>query len=151
MEEPLDIDLETIEELARLSQQHGLTELTVEADGYSVQLIREPASRESADADGPDLHSFAVAQPMEPAQVGEPIMSPTVGVFYRSPSPDLPAYVKEGDTIEEGQVIGLIEAMKTFNEITSPMAGRIHQITATNGALVNAGDPLMYVERDETQ
>lgn len=54
------------------------------------------------------------------------------GVFYRSPSPTEPSYVEEGDEIEEGQTLGLLEAMKTFNEIESPCYGIVQKILIGN-------------------
>jgi acetyl-CoA carboxylase biotin carboxyl carrier protein len=82
--------------------------------------------------------------PAEPA--GIPIVSPMVGVFYRSKSPDDPPFVEVGDRVEVGQIVGLVEAMKTFNEITSEVEGEVAAIVAGNGALVETGAPLVVLK-----
>lgn len=144
MEEKFEVDLAAIEELAELSQMHGLTELTVETGGHLIQLLRH--SDEAAEADHPDIQGFAVAHQMEIVPVGVPLPSPAMGVFYRSPSPGAPPFIKEGDMIEEGQIVGLIEAMKTYNEIKTPFGGRVTQVVAQDSQLVSPDETLMYVD-----
>jgi biotin carboxyl carrier protein len=73
-------------------------------------------------------------------------MAPLTGLFYSSPSPGAQPYVTVGGTITIGQVIGLIEAMKLFNEIKSDRAGRVTRIYPEDGALVKAKQPLIEVE-----
>lgn len=77
---------------------------------------------------------------------GTPIVSPMVGVFYGSKTPDDPPFVQLGDRVEPGQVIGLVEAMKTFNEITSEIAGEVLAIPARNGEEVQAGATLVLLK-----
>jgi acetyl-CoA carboxylase biotin carboxyl carrier protein len=74
------------------------------------------------------------------------VTSPLTGVFYRSASPDQPAYVKEGDAVTADTVIGLIETMKIFNEVTADKAGRIVRFAAENGHLVHSDDLLMVID-----
>ena len=69
-----------------------------------------------------------------------------VGVFFRSPTPEDPPFVNVGDIISVGQTIGLIEAMKVYSELPSELAGRILEIPAVNGKLVQQGQPLIVVE-----
>ena len=69
-----------------------------------------------------------------------------VGTFYRAPAPEAPPFVEVGQTIEVGQVLYTIEAMKLMNEIKSEVAGRIAEILAENGAPVEFGQPLFVVE-----
>lgn len=84
--------------------------------------------------------------PVAPAAAkGTPVYSPMTGVFYISPNPGSPAFVKVGDRVEPGQVVGLIEAMKVFNEITATVAGVVTEINASNGQLVQPGDPLVHI------
>ena len=73
-------------------------------------------------------------------------MAPLTGLYYNSPSPGAEPYVKEGGLVVVGQVIGLIEAMKLFNEIKSDVAGRVVRIFHESGALVKAKQPLIEVE-----
>lgn len=67
------------------------------------------------------------------------------GLYYSSPSPGAAPFVAEGDTVSAGQIVGLIEAMKVFNEIVSPVSGTVLSIVANNGQLVQPGEPLLYV------
>jgi biotin carboxyl carrier protein len=76
------------------------------------------------------------------------IKSPLPGTFYRRPSPDAEPYVQEGDTVAAGDVVGLVEIMKTFHEIHSDAAGRIEKFLVDNSALVDAGQDLIALEGD---
>jgi acetyl-CoA carboxylase biotin carboxyl carrier protein len=74
------------------------------------------------------------------------VRAPLTGIFYASPSPGSPPYVQVGGELAVGQIVGLIEAMKLFNEIKSDIAGRVVRIVAENGQLVKAKQPLVEVE-----
>ena len=74
------------------------------------------------------------------------IVAPLTGVFYRSPSPDVPPYINVDDRVEPDTVVGLIETMKIFNEILAERSGRIAAILAETGQLVHAGETLMAVD-----
>ena len=74
------------------------------------------------------------------------IIAPLVGTFYQSAKPGAPAFVKEGDTIQVGQIICIIEAMKIFNEIESEVSGKVVKIIVTDSSPVEYGQPLMLVE-----
>lgn len=78
---------------------------------------------------------------------GLPISAPLTGVFYTAPSPTSPPFVNLGEVVHVGQVVALIEAMKVFNEIPSEVAGRVVELVATNGDVVQKGDVLLRVER----
>jgi len=82
----------------------------------------------------------------EPPAGSQVVSSPMVGTFYNSPSPKDAAYIHEGDLIQPGDVIGLVEAMKIMNEIDSEFAGRVTKILVTNGQPVEYGQALMVVE-----
>jgi len=137
------VDEETFEELRalmRLAREHRLSELTVESPQGKVRVGR--GQRRPA----------VVRRPREAPPGGAraaDICAPLLGVFYRAPAPDAPAYVEVGDWIEPGQTVGLIEAMKVFNEINSEIEGRVVAITAGAGELVQAGQVLMMVELAE--
>lgn len=75
-----------------------------------------------------------------------PVKSPIVGTFYRSPSPDKPAYVKVGDTIEVGTVVCIVEAMKLFNEIESEIAGKIVKVVTEDAQPVEYDQVLFLVD-----
>ena len=72
------------------------------------------------------------------------LLSPLPGTFYRKPAPDKPAYKEDGDTVKEGDVIGLIEVMKSFNEVKAETAGKI-TFVAENEEPVMAGQPLAEI------
>ncbi|MFT3670680.1 acetyl-CoA carboxylase [Aestuariivirga sp.] len=73
------------------------------------------------------------------------LLSPLPGTFYRRPAPDKPAYKNEGDTVAVGDVIGLIEVMKSFTEVKAEVAGKIVKFIADNEEPVMAGQPLAEV------
>ena len=80
------------------------------------------------------------------AAAADTITAPLTGIFYRSPSPQTPAFVQIGSVIAAGDVIGLIEAMKLFNEIRSTKNGKVRSIVADNGQLVRAHQPLIELD-----
>ncbi|MEA2608701.1 MAG: acetyl-CoA carboxylase biotin carboxyl carrier protein [Chloroflexota bacterium] len=146
-----------IDRLAELLERSDLTELEVESGGTGLVLrkavaqaaaVAAPAAANASGADG------AGGRSGEPATVGrEPaipsvpsIKAPLTGIFYASPAPGSAPYVRVGGEVAVGQVIGLIEAMKLFNEIKSDMAGRVVRVVPESGAVVKAKQPLIEVE-----
>ncbi|TMG22071.1 MAG: hypothetical protein E6H96_12370 [Chloroflexi bacterium] len=157
--------LALIDRLSALLQSSDLTELEVEA-GETALLLRKPAALAPAAAAGGAaggvLGSGASGSPGgardgHPAP-GEPIgglaeaparpsiKAPLTGIFYASPAPGSAPYVQIGSQIAVGTVIGLIEAMKLFNEIKSDLGGQVVRIVAETGTLVKAKQPLIEVE-----
>jgi len=158
----VDFDIGEVRKLAELVERYGLAELTVEEDGLCITIKGRPAAGGSGEVVVQEVvQHTAPAEPQAakssaaPKQKESPaashdanlrrIIAPMVGVFYRSPSPDQPSYVEVGDKIEEGQIVGLIEAMKVFSEIPSELAGEIVEIPAQNAKLVQQGAPLIVV------
>ena len=76
------------------------------------------------------------------------IKSPLPGTFYRRPNPQAEPYVQEGDAVAPGDVVGLIEIMKTFHEIPSDAAGRVARFLVENSALVDAGQDIIALENN---
>ncbi|HEC14773.1 MAG TPA: acetyl-CoA carboxylase biotin carboxyl carrier protein, partial [Rhodospirillales bacterium] len=74
------------------------------------------------------------------------VVSPMVGMAYTSPDPDTPPYVKVGDQVSEGDTLLLIEAMKVFNPIKAPRAGKVTRILIDTGTPVEFGEPLLIIE-----
>ena len=87
----------------------------------------------------------AVPTPAAPEEKGQLVKSPLVGTFYNAPSPDSPAYVKVGDTVKKGQILGIIEAMKLMNEIESDYDGVVTEILIKNEETVEFGQPLFRI------
>ena len=149
--------LALIDRLTEVLERSDLTELEVEAGGTGL-LLRKPIALERAVSVSeaipvgvPGPAGAAAASPGaaadKPAAPQRPsIRAPLTGIFYGAPSPGATAYVSVGDHVSVGQVIGLIEAMKLFNEIKSDLAGRVVRIVADNGALVKAKSPLIEVD-----
>lgn len=147
----ITIDYDRIKQLISLVEDEGLAELSVEKEGFGVTI---KAEREADPIAVPTAAGHAPAQPPEaelPAKHLFQITSPMVGVFYRRPSPDAPPYVEVGDEIEDGQPVGLIEAMKVFSEIPSEVAGRVVAIPAESAKLVQAGDVLVVVDTSPSE
>jgi acetyl-CoA carboxylase biotin carboxyl carrier protein len=145
-----------IDRLEKLLNASELTEMEIEV-GETALVLRKPGAFapavESAGA-GPSVAPAAAvsagAQPSpaapHKAAATNAVVAPLTGLFYASPSPGAEPYVKPGAQILVGQVIGLIEAMKLFNEIKSDRAGRVVRVVPDDGALVKAKDPLIEVE-----
>ena len=143
---------EKLEALVRLFKEHGLEELVVEEGDFKVHLQRRADNPARAAAPPPVAANPGPPAPLQPEPLLENISrtvavrAPLIGIFYRSASPESPPFVKLGDIVKEGQTVCIIEAMKVFNEIKSDWAGRVKDIAAEGGALVQAGDPLIVLE-----
>ena len=74
------------------------------------------------------------------------VLSPLPGTFYRRPAPDQPPYKEEGDAVAAGDVIGLVEVMKSFHEVKADAAGTVASILVENEAAVQAGQPLLEID-----
>ncbi len=146
--------LALVDQLTALLERSELGELEVAAGGTTI-VLRSPAAIERQVAlAAPALEVLAAASDAAPA--GSPqaaasaekpaVKAPLTGIFYGAPSPGATPYVAVGDHVAVGQIIGLIEAMKLFNEIKCDLAGRVVRICADNGALVKAKQPLIEVE-----
>ncbi len=94
----------------------------------------------------PTTAAVPVAVPLESTAHLTPVKAPIVGTYYSSPSPDAAVFVKEGDRIEKGQVLGILEAMKLMNEIESEVAGIVRKILVQNGNPVEYGQDLFLIE-----
>jgi acetyl-CoA carboxylase biotin carboxyl carrier protein len=133
--------------LDRLAREE-VRELEVKRGGLRVRVARDtgpvsaPPARASDRAAARSALATTAAAPSELPTVTAPL----TGVFYRSPSPQAQPYVQVGSSVGVGDVIGLIEAMKLFNEIRSTAKGRVSRIFAENGQLVRAHQPLIELE-----
>jgi acetyl-CoA carboxylase biotin carboxyl carrier protein len=85
--------------------------------------------------------------PQTPGRTDYPtINAPLTGIFYRSPTPQAAAFIQVGSEVAEGEVIGLIEAMKLFNEIRATASGKVRRIIIESGQLVRAHQPIVELE-----
>ena len=142
--------LALIDRLADLLHRSDLTELEVESGGTGLVLRKAVAAPPAASLPPVAAGAGALAGALEPAVPAAPsvpsIKAPLTGIFYASPAPGTAPYVQVGGEVAVGQVIGLIEAMKLFNEIKSDLAGRVLRVVPESGALVKAKQPLIEVE-----
>ncbi len=149
-ESAADADLlALIDRLAGLLERSDLTELEVEAGGTGL-VLRKPvavaAAAVAAAAPVVEVAAQAAVAAPESPPARPAVSAPLTGIFYASPAPGSAPYVQVGGEVAVGQVIGLIEAMKLFNEIKSDLAGRVVKVVAESGALVKAKQPLIEVE-----
>jgi acetyl-CoA carboxylase biotin carboxyl carrier protein len=135
-----------IQDAARQMREFGLTTLDVEHDGSRVRIkIDAPRIVHSEPSSGSPVVHATVPQSAPPIPADHIVTSPMIGTYYASPSPNDAPFVQEGDAVEVGQVIGIIEAMKIMNEITSEHEGTISQILVRNAQAVEYGQPLFHI------
>ena len=138
---------ERLHELIRLLKDEGLTEITVTDGDQRFTVKQAPAGG------GPVVMPAAApatdaAKPDEAVDDGTFTLSaPIVGTFYERPNPDEEPFVKPGDIVEAGAVVGIIEAMKVMNEIHVEAAGRVRRVLVENGSAVEYGQGLILFER----
>ncbi len=146
--------LALIDRLASLLDRSELTELEVQV-GETGLVLRKPSAIAGpvvVSAPAPALTGEAgsgepAGAPVAPAPAARPsVKAPLTGIWYASPTPGSAPFVAVGGEVAAGQVVGLIEAMKLFNEIKSDLTGRVVRIHAENGKLVKAKQPLIEVE-----
>lgn len=158
--------LALIDRLSSLLDRTDLTELEVQAGGTGLILRKPEAIAPTGAAAGPapvaasagagaatagggpgdgGAPGSEMAEPALPPQRPS-VKAPLTGIWYSAPAPGSAPYVSAGGEVNTGQVIGLIEAMKLFNEIKSDLAGRVTKVHAEDGKLVKAKQPLIEVE-----
>lgn len=148
-------EVDTVARLLELAARYGLEELEVEEEGLKVTLRAQVPTDvdDESGTEGGRLYLWPTTSLWnEPAAAtgarpenAQPITAPLTGVFYRSDAPDAPPFAEVGGTVEEGQVVGLIEAMKIFSPIESTLVGTVVEVLVKNGQLVQHGEVLMYV------
>jgi len=144
--------LEEIKELIRVFGRSKLGKLRVKDGEFEIAMQREGGEVIVSTAPAPVA---TVVAPTENAVVettqkelsGDTITSPMVGTFYASPSPDSPAFVKEGDTARKGQTLCILEAMKIMNEVEAEFDCKILEVLVQNGQPIEYDTPLFKVEK----
>jgi acetyl-CoA carboxylase biotin carboxyl carrier protein len=135
--------------LIRLMDENQLVEIEVESAGSKIRLVKDrgrpgPDVASATDsAAAPAAHVAAADRALDHCKA---IISPMVGTFYRSPSPDAPAFVEAGTVVEKGDTLCIIEAMKMMNEIEAEFRGRVARVVAENGQTVEYGESLFLIE-----
>ena len=145
----MKFDIDYIDKLAKVLNENGLTELVLENEEQSIILKKESKEIMSVAPTAPAVvQQCTITPPVQEVEEpkGKAIVSPMVGTFYTSPSPDAEPFVEVGSTVNEGDVVCIIEAMKSMNEIKAECSGKIVQVCVKNGEPVEFGQVLMYVE-----
>lgn len=125
-----------------------LTRLTVMAGQNRVDMEWQATqtANGSATAAAAPATTTLTADPEVTPETGYAVAAPLVGTFYRSPEPDAAPFVTEGDLVEAGQQVAIVEAMKIMNSVQTEQAGRVAKILATEGDMVEFAQPLMILE-----
>ena len=166
------MDMNEIMKLIKAVSDYGLTSFELEEGNMKISLKRkkeviavqapaavsaaEPEMKEvslvnsiftAAPAAAPEPAAQPAKEPAVSAEIGSDkvVTSPLVGVFYSASSPDAEPFVKVGDQVKKGQVLGIIEAMKLMNEIESDFTGTVAEILVENGEAVEYGQPLFVI------
>ena len=141
-----------VAEITRLLEESHFDELSLELDGLRLTLRRNgvPASLPTSEPDpAPTVVPPSQPRKSEAAAAIEgqtlPVTAPLLGTFYRAPKPGAPPFVDVGSAVEEDTIIGIIEVMKLMNTVRAGTRGRVLEILAQDGALVEYGETLMRI------
>jgi acetyl-CoA carboxylase biotin carboxyl carrier protein len=152
------MDIKQIQDLIKFVHKSGVNEVSIEENDFKITIKTNqaptvvtatiPAAAPVAAAPAPVAAAPAAAAAPAVSESDNyiTIKSPMIGTFYRSASPDKPAFVNVGDEIKAGQVVCVVEAMKLFNEIEAEISGRIVKVLVDNASPIEYDQPLFVVE-----
>ncbi len=129
-----------------------VSRLRLAAGDHAVEIEWQLAAPAGAPAAAPQAGGAAPTVSEEPTAGGDggeehhPIVAPLLGTFYRSPEPGAKPFVEEGDVVEAGQDVAIVEAMKIMNRVQADRAGRVVKIVVDDGEMVEFGQELMLLE-----
>ena len=151
----MKLSLDEVRGLMEAFSSSGLTSFSLKDGDFELSLSSEKPEQvyvcpPAAPAGVPASAAAPAAQPSAPAAKeeeisGNVVKSPIVGTFYASAAPDKPPYVTVGKTVQEGDVLFIIESMKLMNEVTSEFSGTVEKILVQNGQAVEYGQPIMII------
>src|SRR3954449_12222129 len=133
---------ETVRSLAELMTEHGLTKLDLKLGQVTIRM-RSGSEVDSSSPPPTALPTAQIMAPAAPVEEGYFVTAPMIGTYYLAPAPGEAPFVKIGDRVEVGQVVGIIEAMKIMNEISSDRAGIVKELLVSNAQAVEYGSPLI--------
>ncbi|MFP4136190.1 MAG: acetyl-CoA carboxylase biotin carboxyl carrier protein [Candidatus Acetothermia bacterium] len=154
----MDLNLDQMKDLIELFEKSELAEISVSGNDYEVTLKKDSRHEKPVSAVDTSSRKVVKHEPEDREEVenrgetsteegekeeGEFITSPIVGTFYRSPSPDEPAYVEEGDQVDEGDTVCVVEAMKVMNEVKADRSGKVKKVHPEDGDSVEYGQKLL--------
>ena len=138
--------------LTEFKYEENGTKLNLKKEQQKVEIVQNAASIPLTGISSGDFQATVLPQNMAVSGSSENadseenlIISPLVGTFYAAPAEDAPSFVKVGDKVEVGQVVGIVEAMKLMNEIESECAGTVAEVLVENGEPVEYGQPLFRI------
>ena len=151
------MNLKELKEMVDLMNENGLAELEVEREGMTIKLkkAQEPGNTHPVAYTIPSIQAPVARPAVEaPVQAAQPaaqatskdVKSPMVGTFYRAPSPEAAPFAEIGQSVEVGQVVCIVEAMKLMNEIKSDVRGKVVEICVDNAEPVEFGQVLFRVD-----
>ena len=133
------MDIAEIRKLVRVMRDHGILELELQDRRGKIRLVRD-----HADGSRPSVTASAAPAAVRASDLV--VTSPLVGTFYRGAGPDAAPFVDQGDLVEPGQVLCVIEAMKMVNEIAAETRAIVRSILVANGMPVEYGAPLFVLD-----
>lgn len=153
---PIEDTIDCIEALAKIVKDNDLGKIKISTEDIDIVIegkkcpppppavmgMGAPAAAAAVAVSAPAGAAAAAAA----EESGNIIKSPIIGTFYSSPSPEKPAFVKVGDTVNAGDVVCIIESMKLMNEINSEFSGKVAEIYVNNGDSVEYGQKIMRIE-----
>ena len=149
------MDLRKLKKLIDLVEESGIAEIEVTEGEEKVRITRSLAAPQPvyaaapavAAAPAPAAPVAAAGAPAAPARdLSKAQTSPMVGTFYRAPGPNAPVFVEVGQSVNAGDTLCIIEAMKLMNEIEAEKSGTVKEILVENGTPVEFGEPLFIIE-----
>lgn len=160
------MEYKQIQELVKMINKSNISELSIKDGEFEITIKQEngltgtpvyaqPMQMAAPVAAAPSAAPVASPAPSAPAAESAPavandklhtIKSPMIGTFYRSPSPDKPAFVNVGDEVKPGQTLCIVEAMKLFNEIECEVSGKIVKVLVDESSPIEYDQPMFLIE-----
>ncbi len=146
MPEKRELKLDILKEIIQIMKDEDISEVSIQQNDLKIEVKRFPDQMSLATQGAAMMALQQEAAHSENIPDGLVIIpAPMVGTFYRAPSPDAKPYVNVGDSIEAGEVICIIEAMKLMNEITADITGEVTEILVEDGQSVEYDQPMFQV------
>ncbi|MHB1528388.1 MAG: acetyl-CoA carboxylase biotin carboxyl carrier protein [Acidiferrobacteraceae bacterium] len=147
------MDIRKVKKLIEMLEASNLGEIEIREGEESIRISRQGAAPPAPAAApvtptalSPPAQAQAGGPTAKPQATGHGVLSPMVGTFYRAPSPEASPFVEVGTSVNIGDTLCIIEAMKMLNEIESDKAGVVRTVLKENGQPVEYGEPLFIIE-----